>query len=107
MSKEIEIYSPSDEAIVIYRSADNAVQLDVQLADETVWLTQAQMAELYQKDRTVITRHINNIFAEGELDKNVVCANFAHTTSHGPLPSNHIRHQKIEINKHKNTIEIA
>lgn len=69
MSKEINTYNQAEESIVVYRSADNAVQLDVQLADETVWLTQQQMAELYQKDRTVITRHINNIFADGELEE--------------------------------------
>jgi hypothetical protein len=50
-----------------------------------VWLTQAQMAELFQKDRTVITRHINNVFKEGELEKEEVCANFAHTTRHGAI----------------------
>jgi len=55
------------------------------LENETVWLTQAQMAELFQKDRTVITRHINNVFKEGELEKEEVCAKFAHTTRHGAL----------------------
>ena len=69
MSKEIDKYNASDESVVIYRSADNAVQLDVQLADETVWLTQQQMAELFQKDQSVIARHIANVFREGELDK--------------------------------------
>ena len=43
------------------------------------------MAELFQKDRTVITRHINNVFKEGELEKEVVCAKFAHTTQHGAI----------------------
>ena len=55
--------------MVVYRSDDEAVQLDVKLAEETVWLTQQQIAELFQKDRTVVTRHINNIFKEGELDE--------------------------------------
>ena len=50
-----------------------------------MWLTQAQMAELFQKDRTVITRHINNVFKEGELEKDMVCAKIAHTTRHGAL----------------------
>lgn len=59
--------------------------LDVRLENETVWLTQAQMAELFQKERTVITRHINNVFKEGELEREVVCAKFAHTTQHGAL----------------------
>lgn len=59
--------------------------LDVRLENETVWLTQAQMAELFQKERTVITRHINNVFKEGELEREVVCAKFAHTTQHGAI----------------------
>ena len=57
----------------------------MKLENETVWLSQAQMAELFQKDRTVIGRHINNIFKEGELDKEMVCAKFAHTTRHGAI----------------------
>ncbi len=68
MPNEIMTYGEEDN-VVVYRSADNAVQLDVQLARETVWLTQKQMADLFQKDQSVIARHINNIFAEGELDK--------------------------------------
>lgn len=68
MPNEIMTYG-GDDNVVVYRSADNAVQLDVQLARETVWLTQKQMADLFQKDQSVIARHINNIFAEGELDK--------------------------------------
>jgi len=69
MSNKIETYKPVDESVVVYRSADNAVQLEVQLAEETVWLTQQQMALLFEKDQSVIARHISNIFNEGELDK--------------------------------------
>ena len=54
--------------IVIYQP-DRSIQLEVRMESETVWLTQAQMAELFQKDRTVITRHINNVFTEKELEK--------------------------------------
>lgn len=71
--------------IVIYQTADGQTSIDVKLENETVWLSQAQMAELFQKDRTVIGRHINNIFKEGELDKEMVCAKFAHTTRHGAI----------------------
>ena len=59
------------------------VKLEVNMQDETVWLSVEQMAKLFDRDRTVITRHINNIFKEKELDKNEVCAKFAHTTKHG------------------------
>ena len=73
------------DQIVIYQTEDGQTQIDVRLENETVWLTQAQMAELFQKDRTVITRHINNVFKEGELEKEAVCAKFAHTTQHGAI----------------------
>ena len=56
------------DEIVLYQP-DDTIKLEVRLEDETVWLTQQQMADLFQKDRTVITRHINNIFQEGELDE--------------------------------------
>ena len=75
----------NQDQIVIYQTEDGQTQIDVRLENETVWLTQAQMAELFQKDRTVITRHINNVFDEGELNREEVCANFAHTTRHGAI----------------------
>ncbi len=61
------------------------VKLEVNMQDETVWLSLEQMAKLFDRDRTVITRHINNVFKDGELDKNEVCAKFAHTTQHGAI----------------------
>ena len=74
-----------ENKIIIYQTEDGQTQIDVRLENETVWLTQAQMAALFQKDRTVITRHINNVFTEGELNKEEVCAKFAHTTRHGAI----------------------
>ncbi len=67
-----------NNSIEIYRSQDGSVQLNVKLENETVWLTQSQMAELFGRDRTVIARHINNCYKEDELDKNITCAKFAH-----------------------------
>lgn len=55
--------------IVIYQTQDGITQLDVRLDGETVWITQEQMAQLFERDRTAIGRHISNFFAEGELDK--------------------------------------
>ncbi len=55
--------------IIIYQTSDGNTQLDVQLENETVWLTQSQMVELFGRERTVITKHINNIFKEGELEE--------------------------------------
>ena len=57
------------------------MELSVKLKNDTVWLTQGQMAVLFRRDRTVITRHINNCYNEGELDKNITCAKFAHMGS--------------------------
>lgn len=71
--------------IILYQNQEGAIKIDVRLAEETVWLTQAQMAELFGKGRTTITEHIQNVFAEGELDENVVCRNFRHTTQHGAI----------------------
>ena len=55
--------------IVLFESSDNAVKLEVAVNQETVWLTQSQMTLLFNVDRTVITRHIGNIFREGELEQ--------------------------------------
>lgn len=71
--------------IVIYTSSENQTQIEVNFDNETVWLTQKQIAGLFVKDRTVISKHISNVFKEGELDEKVVCANFAHTTKHGAI----------------------
>ena len=70
---------------LLYKAENGKINVDVLIQDETVWLTQEQMAELFGRDRTVISKHIKNIFVEGELDENVVCANFAHTTKHGAI----------------------
>jgi hypothetical protein len=71
--------------ILIYQSEDGQTKIQTRLEDETVWLTQEQLAELFQRDRTVISKHIKNIFQEGELDEIRVCAKFAHTTKHGAI----------------------
>lgn len=55
--------------MLFYRSPDGMVHLEVQLAQDTVWLTQQQMASLFQRERSVITKHIGNVFKEGELDE--------------------------------------
>ena len=68
----------NNNQIVVYQTADNQTQIEVHMENETVWLTQAQMAELFQKDRTVISRHIRNVFNEGELEEQSTCAKFAH-----------------------------
>jgi hypothetical protein len=71
--------------VLIYKSADGLVKIDVRMEGETLWLTQAQIAELFGRDKSVINRHINNILKEDELDEKVVVANFAITTQHGAI----------------------
>ena len=87
-----------ENQIVIYQTDNGQTAIDVRLENETVWLTQAQMAQLFQKDRTVIGRHIRNVFKEGELDEKVVCANFAHTTQHGAIIGKQQRQEVILYN---------
>jgi len=68
---------------VIFQTKTGKINIDVFFHNETLWLTQEKMADLFEKDRTVITRHLKNIFNEGELEEDSVCANFAHTAEDG------------------------
>ena len=58
-----------NDKIVIYRTADGQTSIDVKLEDETVWLSANQMANLFDRDEKTIRKHINNVFSEGELEK--------------------------------------
>jgi len=69
--------------IIIYTTQDGKTKLQVNLQDETVWLNSHQMAELFDRDIKTLGKHINNIFKEGELEKNSVVANFATTAEDG------------------------
>lgn len=69
--------------IVIYQTADGQMQIDVRMENETVWLSQQQMAELFQTDRTSIIRHIKNIYKTDELEENSTCAFFAQVQTEG------------------------
>ncbi|MBE5931636.1 MAG: Fic/DOC family protein [Lachnospiraceae bacterium] len=71
--------------IVLFETEDKSVSLPVEVKNETVWLSLEQMGELFQRDRSVIGKHIRNIFKEGELEKNSVWANFAHTAEDGKV----------------------
>jgi hypothetical protein len=74
-----------ESQIVIYQNNLGSVQLDVRLEDETVWLNQAQIAQLFAKGRSTISEHISNIFKEQELSEKVVCRDFRQTTQHGAI----------------------
>ena len=71
--------------IVLFRTEDRKVSLEVQIENETVWLTQEQIAALFSRDKTTISRHIKNIFEEGELERDSVVAFFATTAKDGKI----------------------
>ncbi|MCD4790871.1 MAG: hypothetical protein K8R37_12810 [Bacteroidales bacterium] len=71
--------------IILYQADNEAIHLQVKIEEETVWLSQEQMATLFGRNRVAITQHIGNIFKEGELDKKVVCKDFLLTTQHGAI----------------------
>ena len=77
MADEIRQHTPQTGEIILYQP-DETVRIEVRMGGETVWLTQQQMAELFDKDRTVIGRHIRNIYKEEELERDITCAKFAH-----------------------------
>jgi len=72
--------------IVLFQAKDGAVSLPVRMDADTVWLTQAQMARLFDKDKSVIFRHVKNAIQEGEIDPEVTIAKFAQVTPHGAIP---------------------
>lgn len=69
--------------VIIYQSEDGLTHIDVKLEDETIWLTQQQMTELFQSSRTNIVEHIKNIYSEGELDQNSTCREFRQVRKEG------------------------
>lgn len=77
----------NEKAIIIYQSEDGQAKVEVQLKNETVWLTQKQMAELFGKDVKTVNEHIKNVFDEGELDKNSVIRKFQITAIDGKIYS--------------------
>ena len=71
--------------ILLYQTPDGESHIEVRLQGETVWLSLEQMAELFQRNKSTISRHIKNVFEEGELQKEVVVAKFATTSQHGAI----------------------
>lgn len=81
--------------IILYQNTDGDIKIDVRLEEETVWLTQAQMGQLFGKDKRTISEHIGNIFKEGELNEKVVVRKFRTTTQHGAMAG---KTQEVEVN---------
>jgi len=71
--------------IIIYQTKAGSLELKTDFESDTIWASQKDIANIFAIDRTVVNRHINNIFKDNELDEKVVCAEFAHTTKHGSL----------------------
>jgi len=71
--------------LIIYQTEDGQVKIETHFENETVWLNQAQIGELFQKSKATISEHIKNIFKDGELEEELVVRNFRTTTQHGAV----------------------
>lgn len=78
-SKELQVFNN----FVVFQTAQGKVNIDVFFQDETLWLTQKKIAELFEKGRSTITEHLTHIFKDGELEENSVCRDFRHTAEDG------------------------
>ncbi|WP_077338808.1 virulence protein RhuM/Fic/DOC family protein [Pseudocolwellia agarivorans] len=85
----------NNNAIEIYQNEDGALQLNVAIEQESVWLSQKQLITLFGRDKSVISRHINNVFKDGELDKNSVVAKFATTAEDGKVYQ--VEHYNLDV----------
>jgi hypothetical protein len=70
----------------VYTTPNGKVKVEIYLQDETIWLTQQKIAELFGVQRPAVTKHLKNIFDSGELKEELVCSILEHTTPHGALP---------------------
>ncbi len=76
---------------LLYQTPDGDSQIEVKLQNDTVWLSLDQMAELFQRNKSTISRHIKNVLEDGELDEKEVVAFFATTTKHGAIEESIMR----------------
>ena len=86
---------PTDSSLLLYQTEDGQTKIEVRLQDETVWLSQTQLSELFDKDRRTIAEHIQNIFTEKELEENSVCRKFRHTAADGK--NYQVMHYNLDI----------
>ena len=90
------IDGPEAKGEIVLYQPDETIRLEVRMEDETVWLTQAQMAELFQRDQSVIARHISNIYKEEELSKEGTYAKFAYM-GHDGLQRYEVAHYNLDV----------
>ena len=86
---------PKNSELIMYQTEDGKTKIDVRLENETVWLSQAQIAELFQRDRSVISKHIKNVFSEGELDEKSNVQNLHIAACRKSLPRGRLFHVKM------------
>lgn len=86
---------------ILFKTEDEKISVDVRFEDETVWLSQEQIATLFGKGRSTITEHIGNVFKEGELNEEVVCRNFRLTNTHGAIEGKtqekEVKHYNLDV----------
>ena len=87
--------SENNTELIIYQTEDGTTKIDVHMENETVWLSLDQMAELFQRDKSTISKHIKNIFNEGELERGAVVANFATTATDGKIY--HVDYYNLDV----------
>lgn len=98
MDNELTIYDTNNHSMVIYHSEDGVVQLEVQLSDETVWLTQKQMSWLFNTSSQNITIHINNVYKERELVKEATCKDFLQVQKEGGRTiQRKVKHYNLDV----------
>lgn len=85
MDKKLLKIKPTKGELAIYKAKNGKINLEAKVRNETIWLTQEQIALLFGSERSVITKHLRNIFKDGELREKAVCAIFAHTASDGKV----------------------
>ena len=98
MDKELSTYQSESSSVVVYHSDDDAVQLEVQLSEETVWLTQKQMSWLFDTTSQNITIHINNVYKEHELEKEATCKDFLQVQNEGErIIQRKLKHYNLDV----------
>lgn len=90
-----KVSASPNTGLVVYQTKSGALELKGDFKNETVWATQAQIAEVFETERSVITKHIKNILTSGELDEKAVCANFAHTAGDGKIYT--VQHYALDM----------
>ncbi len=86
-----------DKQITVYQTPDGQINIEVLYANENIWLPQKRMVELFDVDRSVVTRHLQNIFSSNELQEDSACANFAHTAEDGKEYQTKLGQQEADI----------